>query len=43
MKITIEVEDMPDTDAAATCAWLAMLLREDGGNTVGKVTWTGGT
>ena len=42
MKVTIEMEDMSDSDAAATCAWLEMLLREEGGHTVGKVTWTPG-
>ena len=39
VKITIEIEDQSDSDAAATCAWLDMLLR-DNGHTVGEVTWT---
>lgn len=40
MKITIEIEDQAsDSDAAATCAWLDMLLRGEG-HTVSNITWT---
>lgn len=39
MKITIELEDQSDADAAATCAWLDMSLR-DNGHKVDKITWT---
>lgn len=39
MKITIEIEDQRDSDAAATCAWLDMTLRDEG-HAVGRVTWT---
>jgi hypothetical protein len=39
VKITIELEDQSDNDAAAICAWLDMVLRDEG-HTVGKITWT---
>lgn len=38
MKITIEIGDQSDVDAAAVCAWLDMVLR-DNGHTVGEITW----
>jgi len=37
MRITIELADLPDHDAAALCAWLEMQLREEG---VTEIRWS---
>lgn len=40
MKITIEIKDQTDNDAAAICAWLDMVMRDEG-LTIDKISWSG--
>ena len=40
MKISVELDDQSDDDAAALCAWLYMVLRDNGHIvSVGEITW----